>query len=47
MREAAMSKSNSFQTNEAPRCFDLIVNVFGAATVVLAGFLTMLQFAAV
>ena len=41
-----MSKFQSFQTNEAPRFFDAIVNVFGAATVVLAGFLTMLQFAA-
>jgi hypothetical protein len=32
--------------SETPRYFNAIVNVFGAATVVLAGFLTMLQFAA-
>lgn len=32
-------------SEETPRFFDAIVNALGAATVVLAGFLTMLQFA--
>lgn len=42
-----MTKSNSFQTNEAPRYFETITNGFAAATVIVAAFLTMLQFAAV
>ncbi len=41
-----MTKFLHTNSGEAPRFFDAIVNVFGAATVVLAGFLTMLQFAA-
>ncbi len=35
------------EAGETSRFFNAIVNVFGAATVILAGFLTMLQFAAV
>ncbi|HTO39975.1 MAG TPA: hypothetical protein VL026_03290 [Rhizomicrobium sp.] len=42
-----MKKSYAFQTNEAPRHFEAIVNGFAAATVIVAAFLTMLQFAAV
>lgn len=43
-----MTKFLNTHTEESPRFFNFnaIVNVFGAATVVLAGFLTMLQFAA-
>ncbi len=42
-----MTKILKSHSEEAPRFFNAIVNVLGAATIVLAGFLTMLQFAAV
>lgn len=44
-----MSKFLNTRSEESPRFFNFnaIVNAFGAATVVLAAFLTMLQFAAV
>jgi hypothetical protein len=41
-----MTKILKTHSGETPRYFNAIVNVFGAATVVLVGFLTMLQFAA-
>lgn len=44
-----MTKIQKTYSEEAPRFFNFnaIVNALGAATVILAGFLTMLQFAAV
>lgn len=42
-----MTKFLKYETGETSHFFNAIVNVFGAATVILAGFLTMLQFAAV
>jgi len=42
-----MTKILKTTSEEAPRFFNSVVNVLGAATIVLAGFLTMLQFAAV
>jgi hypothetical protein len=42
-----MTKFLNQHSDETPRFFNFVVNALGAATVVLAGFLTMLQFAGV
>jgi hypothetical protein len=42
-----MTKVQNFQPESTPRFFDAIAEVIGVATLVVAGFLTMLHFAAV